>query len=41
MMCIFVWKSKKCIVDNDYLVYKREKEYVLKDGGNCILYFKL
>ena len=38
---IFVWKSKKRIPDNDYLVYKREKEYASKDGGNCTSYLKI
>lgn len=38
---IFVWKSKKRIADNDYLVYKREKEYASKDGGNCTSYLKI
>ena len=27
--------------DNDYLVYKREKEYATKDGGNCTSYLKI
>ena len=40
-MRIFVWKSKKRIADNDYLVYKREKEYASKDGGNCTSYLKI
>ena len=26
---------------NDYLVYKREKEYASKDGGNCTSYLKI
>lgn len=34
-------KAKKRIPDNDYLVYKREKEYASKDGGNCTSYLKI
>lgn len=39
-MRIFVWKSKKRIADNDYLVYK-ERKVCFKDGGNCTSYLKI
>ena len=39
--CVYCVEKQKRIADNDYPVYKREKEYASKDGGNCTSYLKI